>query len=589
MLMPRSGAHGASPLQSILRSFWPHLPLVAALGLFASLADSAGIALFIPLLSLLLPDQPIANLPTALRSLMGLFAGYDALTRLLILGGTIIALILLKGLIQAANAGVAASIQGRMARRIREALAERLLAVDYQFFLNADKNRVSHILASDSWFVIDSLQWTLTLIPALAGLLVFGGLLAWLNLRLFLVVLAGSVVMQATLILLEKRQERLSFEFLERNQQLWKRLSALIQAPRVIRLFGQQQRERRRTSEAIDQLRRTVGRVQGTKAFVGPVADVLVALIFLTVVIVGYRSGMSVAAITMFLLLLTRAQPHAKTITNARFSIASLRSSFGEVNWLLSQHSAGPTAQGIRSEIPLDRAIILESVSYSYPNGTAALDSVSAVIEPGVATAIIGESGSGKTTLVNVLCRLIEPTAGDIRLGETSIRKYDAGAWRQVIAVAGQESELVPGTLRENISYARPNATPAEIEDAARAAGAHDFIETLPNRYESQVGPDGLSLSGGQRQRIGLARALLRRPELLILDEATSAVDAVTEREIMKLIAEHRFFRTLLVVSHRPSTIAACEYGIVLDKGQVSQAGPLEHLPYYRKMAGDSR
>ena len=588
-MLRRSADHGPSSLQSILRGFWPYLPAVAILGLLASLADGVGVAFFIPLVSLLLPDQARATLPEPLGSIIGLFDRYDGPTRVMVLGAAIIALILLKGLLEGANTGLTASIQGRVGSRIREGLARCLLSIDYPFFLRADNNRLSHILASDSWLVIDALQWILRLIPAVAGLLVFGGLLAWLNVKLFLVVLAGSAAMQAVLSQLEQRQKRLSFEFLDRNQRLWKRLSTLIQAPRVIRLFGQQEREEQRTSRAIDQLRKTVVVGQAAKAFAGPVTDVLVAVICLTVVVIGYRGGMSVPAIAVFLLLMTRAQPHAKAIINARFSIASLRSSFGEVDWLLSQRLPRLDDQGTTSGIRLDREIAIDSVCYTYPDGTMALDSVSATIQPGVATAIIGESGSGKTTLVNLLCRLIEPMSGEIRLGDLPIRDCDRRDWARSIAVAGQGSELVPGTVLENIAYACPHASIAEIEDVARAAGADEFIALLPQGYETAVGPSGLGLSGGQRQRIGLARALMRRPDLLILDEATSAVDAVTERKIMKLIAEHRFFRTLLIVSHRPSTIAACQYGIVLDKGRVSQAGPLEHLPYYRKMAGDSR
>jgi subfamily B ATP-binding cassette protein MsbA len=187
---------------------------------------------------------------------------------------------------------------------------------------------------------------------------------------------------------------------------------------------------------------------------------------------------------------------------------------------------------------------------------------------------------------VNLLCRLIDPQAGEIRLGESPVAAFDGTAWRCRVAVAGQDNELVGGTIAENIAYGRPDAARAEIEAVAREAGAANFIAELPEGYETLVGHNGLGLSGGQRQRIGVARALLMNPDLLIFDEATSAVDALSDMEIVKLATEHRHFRTLLIVSHRKTTVAACKQGIVLSNGRVTEAGPLPTLQYFRTMAG---
>ena len=277
---------------------------------------------------------------------------------------------------------------------------------------------------------------------------------------------------------------------------------------------------------------------------------------------------MSIPAITAFLLLLTRTQPHAKTISRARLGIASYQGSMREVDWLISQ-GAPMTAEAVpRDDLHLDRPIAFEGVSFTYPNGGRAIDQASFTIEPGTTTALLGESGSGKTTLVNLLCRLIEPQSGEIRLGGEPIDPIDPASWRRRIAVAGQDSDLVNGTVAENIAYGRPDAAMAEIEGVARAAGADGFIAALPRGYDTPVGSQGLNLSGGQRQRIGVARALLLKPDLLIFDEATNAVDALSDMEIVRLATEHRHFQTLLIISHRKSTIAACEHGIVLRRRQ---------------------
>jgi len=174
-----------------------------------------------------------------------------------------------------------------------------------------------------------------------------------------------------------------------------------------------------------------------------------------------------------------------------------------------------------------------------------------------------------------------------IRLGDAAIDTIDPASWRRRIAIAGQDSDLVTGTVAENIAYGRPDAPFAEIEAAARATGADAFIAALPEGYDTPVGPQGINLSGGQRQRVGVARALLLNPDLLIFDEATNAVDALSDMEIMKLASEHHHFRTLVIVSHRKTTVAACQSGIVLDQGKVVEAGPLAGLAYFRQMAGD--
>jgi len=587
-MLRRSAGHRTSPLIPVLRSLVRFLPLVAALGLLASLLEGAGIGLFIPLIALLLSNSGGGAVPSLLGSVAALFDGFEPRTRAAILAGAIFALILLKGAIQAANDCLAAWVQGRIGVQIRTAVARKLLELDYPFFLEADRARLSHIVSTDCWFVLTATQSALTLIPAAAGLLVFAGLLAWLNLKLFLVVLIGGIAVQATLRLFERRQGQLSYEFTARHQRLWERLLTLVQAPRVIRLFGQQQREEQRVSTAIQELRDNVIAGQTLRAVVQPALDAMMALLFLVVLVAGYWSGMSVAAITVFLLLLSRALPQAKTISTARFSIVSLRGSLWEVEWLLAQPSPAPAQSSVDADLRIDRDIGLEDLSYVYPDGSRVLDGLTATIRAGATTALMGESGSGKTTLVNLLCRLLEPQSGDIRLGNNSIRELDREAWRRRVAVAGQDSELVTGTVFENIAYARPDASMTDVAEAAQASGAEEFIAALPQGYETRVGPSGLSLSGGQRQRIGLARALMARPDLLILDEATNAVDAVSEAKIMKLIGEGRFFRTALVISHRKLTLGHCDYGIVLDKGRVSEAGPLSGLAYFRAMAGES-
>ena len=585
-MLRRARGRRESPLAGIRRRILPFVPAVAGLGLLASLLEGAGIGLFVPLLALMLDNTTSSSMPEPLRAAANLFSGASFQARILLFGAAIVGLIVLKNVAQAANEWLLVIIRARIGRDIRNGLAKSLLSVDYPFFLEQETARLTRIVSTDSWLMVEAANSALTLIPAVTALVVFGVLLALLNFKLFLLVLVGAAVVQGTVYLLERRQLRLSYKFTESSQLLWHRHLTLLQAPRVIRLFGQQRREQQRAAAAIERLWLSLRATSYLNAMVHPAVDALIALLFLTLLLVGYWSGMSIPTITAFLLLLTRAQPHAKTISRARLGIASYEGSMREVDWLLSQARPTAAADEVDDGLRLDRPISFESVSFAYPNGTRAIDQVAFTIEPGTTTALMGDSGSGKTTLVNLLCRLIEPQSGAIRLGGEPVDKIDPGSWRRRIAVAGQDSDLVSATVAENIAYGRPDASAAEIEAVARAAGADGFIAALPQGYDTPVGPQGINLSGGQRQRIGVARALLLNPDLLIFDEATNAVDALSDIEIVKLATEHRHFQTMLIISHRRSTIAACQNGIVLQDGKVTEAGALEGLAYFRSMAG---
>jgi len=586
-MLRRAGGGRKAPLAALRRRILPSIPLVAVLGLVASLLEGAGIGLFVPLLTLMVGEGTATSGPAPIRALTNWLSGAGIEQQTALLGAAIVGLIILKNIVQALNECLLVSIRARVGREIRNGLSRSLLSVDYSFYLVQDRARLTRIVSTDSWVVIEAVQSALALIPAVTALLVFSVLLAWLNFKLFVLVLVGAAAVHTVMSRLEGRQRRLSKAFVDDNQLLWQRQLTMLQAPKAIRLFGQQDREEQRAQVAIERLWRSVRAMNYLDAVIHPTVDALIALLFVTLMLFAYGTGMSIPAITAFLLLLTRAQPHAKTISRSRLSLAACHHSLEEVDWLIGQARTAAIANEASNQLRLDRPIRFDEVSFTYPDGSRGLDRVSVSLEPGRTTALLGESGSGKTTFVNLLCRLITPGSGAILLGDANIDALNVDDWRARIAVAGQDSELVNGTVAENIAYGHADADRAAIEAVARAASAHDFIMALPRGYDSLIEGQGLNLSGGQRQRIGIARALLRRPDLLIFDEATNAVDALSDIEIMKLATEHRYFQTLLMISHRKSTIAVCDQGIVLSQGKIVEAGPLGTLDYFRTMAGD--
>lgn len=229
---------------------------------------------------------------------------------------------------------------------------------------------------------------------------------------------------------------------------------------------------------------------------------------------------------------------------------------------------------------PVKGRIAFEGVTLAYPSRPErpALDGVSLVIEPGETVAFVGPSGAGKTTIIQALLRFYDPQSGRVTLDGVDLRAMERNAFRGEMALVPQDPVIFATTARENIRFGRPDATDAEVEAAAQAAAAHDFITALPQGYESEVGERGVMLSGGQKQRIAIARAILRDAPVLLLDEATSALDAESERAVQMAVEELSKNRTTLVVAHRLATVKKADRIVVMEEGRIVAEGTHDAL-----------
>jgi ABC-type multidrug transport system fused ATPase/permease subunit len=242
----------------------------------------------------------------------------------------------------------------------------------------------------------------------------------------------------------------------------------------------------------------------------------------------------------------------------------------------------GLDASGVRGHIRF------ESVSFTYGDSRPVVDSVSFEAAPGELVALVGLSGAGKTTIASLIPRFFEPTAGRVLVDGVEVSRYALGSLRERIALVPQQPVLFAGTIADNIRYGRLDASDGEVVAAARAAHVHDFVVALPEGYDTPVLERGATLSGGERQRIGIARALLKDAPILILDEPTSAVDAISEGAIFDSLRRLRASHTTIVIAHRLSTIRDATRILVLDGGRVVGQGTHQELlsasALYRRM-----
>jgi len=280
------------------------------------------------------------------------------------------------------------------------------------------------------------------------------------------------------------------------------------------------------------------------------------------------------SVVTVFAAVAFRTGPYLSRISQGWLTIKFYAPALRVVGEMLQQ----PAIEVAHRRTPhsfkgLSDCIRFETVSFFYGSSRPALCDISIDIKRGETTAIVGPSGAGKSTLVDLLVRLYDPSSGVITVDGVDLQDYDPSSWLAKIGFVSQDTFIFHGSIRENIAFSSPGASLKAVENAARQANAHDFIERSPQGYETIVGDRGLKLSGGERQRIAIARALLRDPEILIFDEATSALDNQSEALVRDAIAGIAHDRTVILIAHRLSTIVRADRIIVLDKGKVVEEG----------------
>ena len=482
----------------------------------------------------------------------------------------------------------------RVAARLRRLVFETLLRQDVHFF---DKRETGEI-TTRLWADVPVLQFVLG--EDLADAMRFSvfaitgtGLLFYTSVPLTLLTLLAVPPIVVATSLLGRRVRMLSTDLQRAHADAGAAAAEVIGGIRTVRAFSRERAEadryERQTARALEFARRKIvsASALGAVSFVaGECAAVLAIWVGGHLIVSGRLTTGALISFILYALLVARGFRNA-----SRFVAESMRA-IGATHWIFELIGATPQIPldgGARPE-ELEPSIALEGVRFRYPARTEveALKGIDLRISPGEVVALVGKSGSGKSTVLNLLLRFYDPDEGRVCIGGRDVRELDPAWFRRQMATVLQEPTLFSRTIGENIAYGISGATANEIVSAAELASAHEFIDRLPEGYDAPIGDRGVQLSGGQRQRLAIARAVLRRPRILILDEATSALDQELESIVQLTLRTLDYRPTTLIIAHRLSTVATVDRVVVLDEGRIIESGTHERLlntsAFYRQL-----
>ena len=553
--------------------FW-FLPGMGLLAVLASIFEGISLTLIIPLVQYL--DMGSTPLPVQGR-MMTLLNQLTELvpfqSRLLAIVIAILAAVVIKSVISYANMSLLGVVYGRLSHTLRTRVFAKIIDTPLAEFESDRSGRLLNMLNHETWRATDALRFLFTIVINFATIAVLVCILLFLSWGLTLVALGCIALIAPFAHAMGVRAKAISKQGTAENEVLAKRTWTALNGMRMIHAFGCEKSEIERFRNSSERVRGLFLRTAMYTMATAPVAEVAITAVIALLLLFVQASGLSIGAFAGFLVILYRLQPRVLALASAHTSLLSLHASVLAVSEMLREPTETATSTG-RSFSGLRKGLSFENVIFTYKGSAEpALADVSFRIPKGSVIAIVGASGAGKSTLIDLLLCFQRPQQGRILVDDIPLSEFDVAPWRAGLGVVNQDPYIFDDTVAANLSYGSPSATKAEIVEAAQLACADDFIRTLPQAYDTIVGERGTQLSGGQRQRIALARALLRRPDILILDEATNALDAATERAFQRALAAYAKHRTVIIVAHRLATIEDADHVIVLEAGRIVEQG----------------
>jgi ATP-binding cassette subfamily B protein len=439
--------------------------------------------------------------------------------------------------------------------------------------------RVTSDIEAVQDFINSALLGMLVNVLTLVGMI---GVMVYLDWRFTLIALSVSPVLFLVVYHFTRRIKKASRAVRRKESELLSIVEEVLTSIRVVQAFAREDYEQQRfESESLANVEAGL-EARRVKAILSPVVEVIVAIG--TCLVLGYGARLALAGrlsagvLIVFLLYLGRMYKPMRDLSKMTDTVSKAAVGYERIQEVLEIESLVRDMPGARPAPRFRGRINFDHVSFTYGGDKQVLKDVSFTIEAGQVAAIVGPSGTGKTTLVSLIPRFYDPSAGSVAIDGIDVRKYRMKSVRDQISFVLQDTLLFRATIWENIAYGRPDAPPRAIRRAAELANAHEFIEEMPDGYDTMVGERGITLSGGQRQRIAIARAIIRDTPILILDEPTSGLDAISEQSVIDALDTLMKGRTSVVIAHHLSAIRHADVIFVVKDAELVEQGTHEGL-----------
>ena len=408
------------------------------------------------------------------------------------------------------------------------------------------------------------------------------GVMFYINWRFTLVALSVAPVLFGVVFTYTRRIKKASREVRKKEGEIVSVIQEVFSSIRVVKAFAREDYEERRLEEESLEGVEIALRARGLKAKLAPIVDIIVAIGTAMVLWFGARMALtgtlSAGSLILFIWYLGKMYKPMQELSKMTDAYSKASVGYERIREVLDTEREVKDLPGARRAPFFKGYIEFERVNFSYTPETPILKDVSFKIEPGQVAALVGPTGAGKTTIIGLIPRFYDPTSGVVKIDGADVRQFRQKSLRQQISLVLQETLLFHGPIWNNIAYGKPNASRGEIFRAAELANAHEFIEKMPDGYNTIVGERGVTLSGGQRQRIAIARAIIRDTPILILDEPSSGLDAASEKLVFEALDRLMQNRTTIVIAHRLSTIRRANVIYAVKDGEIVEHGTHDEL-----------